>query len=81
MIARAVPFHEPKPKRVTRPIEQDRRTVPIAKCVLADLQGAADHRDISVPELVRRLIGAIAEDGLVDAVLDDQESAPSRPEV
>jgi len=63
----------PKSKRATRKVEKERRTVPIAKCVLADLKPDADHRDISVPELVRRLIGTIAEDGLVDAVLDDQE--------
>lgn len=69
----SITLHSPRQKRPTRPIEVERRTVPIAKCVLGDLQEAADQRDISVPELVRRLIGTIAEDNMVDAVLDDQE--------
>lgn len=61
----------PKRKRPKRPIEAERRTVPIASCVLDDLKDEAEARGVSVPELVRRLVGTIAEDGLVTAVLDD----------
>lgn len=63
-------------KRAVRPIENERRTVPIARCVLDDLQRDAVRRNISVPELVRRLVGTIAEERMVDSILDDTEYQP-----
>lgn len=47
------------------------RNVCIERDILDVLKPQADKRGIHVNELVRRLITAIADDGLVDSVLDD----------
>lgn len=51
----------------------DRRTVVIPTEVLDQLHYAAFVREISVNELVRRIVEAVADDDIVDAVLDDRE--------
>lgn len=57
--------------RAVRPAERMGRTVVLAIDVLDALRPAAERRSISVNELVRRLIETIADDKLVDSVLDD----------
>lgn len=52
-----------------------RSTVHICTDDLDHLKPQADRRGIHVAELVRRLIYTIAEEGLVDSVLDDGTDA------
>jgi len=54
------------------------RQVAIPLNDLAILAPQASKRKIRVNELWRRLIGAIAEDGLVDSVLDDADDGKAR---
>ena len=57
--------------RATRPAEKHGRTILFPRDILDRLQPHADRRSISVNELLRRLADTIAEDGMVDSVLDD----------
>lgn len=52
------------------------RTVLIAADTLERLTPHAARRRISVPELVRRIVDAAADDNLVDGILDDAGSHP-----
>ena len=51
------------------------RTVVVPIVVLDRLASAANIRGISVNELVRRIVETVADEGIVDAVLDDREAA------
>ena len=46
--------------------------------LVAALRPEARRRDVSVARLVYDLLGSIAEDGLVTAVLDDSPPSPAR---
>lgn len=52
---------------------ENNATVVVPKHVLRALCPAAERRAIHVHELVRRLLETIADDSLVDSVLDDVE--------
>lgn len=56
---------------VARAIKEPCRSVHIPKAVLATLSPAAKKRGLNAETLVYLLIDRIAEDGIVDAVLDD----------
>lgn len=58
-------------RRQKRPSEALARTVVITTDVLSALRPHAAKRDITVNALVRRLIETIADEGMVDAILDD----------
>ncbi|WP_421907088.1 hypothetical protein [Mameliella sp.] len=62
-------------KRAIRPAEVNGRTVLFPKDILDRLVPHATGRGISVNELCRRLVETAVEDGMIDAVLDDQETA------
>jgi len=59
------------PLRKRRPSETAARTVAVPRDVLAALGPAAARRGITINELARQLLEAIADDDIVDAVLDD----------
>lgn len=61
--------------RTPRPVEKMRRTVAVDRDVLNQLEPAASARGLTVTALVRRLLTEIADDGMVDAILDDEEPA------
>lgn len=63
-------------KRRKRPSEAGGRTVVIPVDVLDRLTPHATARGISTNELVRRLIDTAVDDGMIDAILDDMETAP-----
>lgn len=58
-------------ERQKRPVEAQSRTIVVSRDVLDLLQPAASARGISVNALCRHLLSAIADDGLVEAVLND----------
>ncbi len=58
-------------KRRPRPAERHGRTVLFPRDILESLRPHAQARGISANELVRRIVEAVADDGLIDAVLDD----------
>lgn len=47
--------------------------VDLPKLQIIALRGLASRRNLSVDQLVRRIVGAVIDDDLVDAVLDDGE--------
>jgi len=53
-------------------------SVEIEHTVVAALRPEARRRDVSVARLVYDLLGMIAADGLVTAVLDDNPPLPAR---
>ncbi len=57
------------------PVNKPRRQIEIDSETLTALSRSAAARGVSVTELVRKLLAAIAEDDLVTAVLDDKEGA------
>lgn len=61
-------------QRPARPSETSGRTVVLPIDVLDSLAGPAAERGVHVNELVRSIVEAVADDGLVDAVLDDREA-------
>ena len=61
------------PTRSTRPVETLSRTIVVSNDVLDALEPHATRRGITVNVLCRALLGAIADDGLVSAVLEDAE--------
>lgn len=63
-----------------RPSAAKGRTVVVDVDILAALQPHAARRSISVNQLVRDLLVAIADDGLVDGVLDDAADLPPQPQ-
>ena len=60
--------------RAPRPAEANARTVVVSKDVLEALRPHAARRGISVNELARRILAVVADDGIVDGVLDDQDA-------
>ena len=58
-------------RRAVRPSEQHGRTVVLSIDVLDALRPAAERRKITVAELVRRIVATVADEGIVDAVMDD----------
>lgn len=58
-------------KRAKRPAERDGRTVVFPVDILDRLRPHADRRGISCNELARRLVDIAAEEGMIDAILDD----------
>lgn len=64
------------PTRSRRPVETLSRAIVVSNDVLTALEPHAAHRGISVNKLCRALLGAIADDTLVDAVLEDAEDRP-----
>lgn len=61
--------------RAKRPAEASARTIVVPIDTLERLRPFADFRQISVNALVRRLLDHIADDKLVDPILDDAEGA------
>ena len=57
--------------RAVRPSERLGRTVVLSIDVLDALRPAAERRKITVAELVRRIVATVADEGMVDAVMDD----------
>ena len=57
--------------RARRPAEANGRTVLFPVEILDRLRPHADRRGISANELARRIVDAVAEDNLIDAVLED----------
>ncbi|WP_147405721.1 hypothetical protein [Cereibacter sphaeroides] len=57
-------------KRAKRPVEAMSRTIVVPRDVLATLQPEADACGITVNALCRQLLGAVADDRLVGALLD-----------
>jgi len=51
------------------------RALVISADIARDLEPFADRRGVTVQEIVRRLVTAVVEDGIVDAILDDGEQA------
>lgn len=66
-----------KPRGV-RPAEQHGRTIVFPIDVLEALRPYALRRQLTVNALARRLIETIADDGMVDAILDDELTEHSR---
>lgn len=52
-----------------------RRTIAVDRDILDQLEPAAKARGLTVNALVRRLLSEIADDALVESVLDDEEPA------
>lgn len=61
--------------RHTRPAEQNGRTIVFPVDLLDRLRPHADRRGITVNALARRIIDTVADDDLIDAILDDREVA------
>lgn len=59
-----------RPRRV-RPTEEMGRTVVVSIDVLDALRPHAERRGLSVNALVRRIVETVADEAMVDAVLDD----------
>lgn len=64
-----------RPTRKPRPAEQMGRTVLFPVDVLACLGPHAAKRGIHVNQLARRIVETVADENIVDAVLDDLEDA------
>jgi hypothetical protein len=54
-------------------------SIEIEHALVAALRPEARRRDVSVARLVYDLLGMIAADGLVTAVLDDDPPSPATP--
>ena len=63
-----------KVARKARPVEDASRTIPIPVELLDKLEPHARRRGISVNLFVRKIIGQIVDDEIVDAVMDDAEA-------
>ena len=61
-------------KRAERPSETHRRTVAVDTDILDALEPHAAARAISTNELARRILAAVADDNLTDAILDDRNT-------
>lgn len=61
-------------KRAERPSETHRRTVAVDTDILDALEPHAAARAISTNELARRILAAVADDNLIDAILDDRDT-------
>lgn len=61
--------------RARRPAETNGRTVVFPTDILDRLRPHAERRGISCNELARRIVDTAIEDGMVDAILDDAETA------
>ena len=59
-------------KRAPRPAEDMGRTVVVPIGVLDALKPHAERRNLSVNALVRRIVETVADEGMIDAVLDDR---------
>lgn len=66
-------YADNKPQRQPRPAEMNGRTVVVPLDVLDSLAGPAKTRGVSVNELARRILCTVADENMVDAVLDDSE--------
>lgn len=64
-----------RPKRMLRETEAMGRTIVIPIDVLDELQPHAARRGIHVNKLVRLIVEQVADENMVDAVLDDAEVA------
>lgn len=64
-------------KRVTLPAEARGHAIVLPIDVLGRLARHAEARGISTTELVRRLVGVVVDDQLVDAILDDATTEAS----
>lgn len=58
-------------KRSTRPAEANGRTIVFPADILDRLAPHAEVRGISCNELARRIVDIAAEEGMIDAILDD----------
>lgn len=56
--------------REVRPCEAMSRTIVVSRDVLDALKPAAEARGVSVNQLCRSLLAAVADDNLVEALLD-----------
>ena len=56
-------------------------SIEIEHALVAALRLEARRRDVSVARLVYDLLGMIAADGLVTAILDDDPPSPANPSV
>lgn len=61
--------------RKSRPAERNGRTIVFPIDLLDRLKPHADRRNITVNVLMRRMADHIADDNLVDSILDDAEGA------
>ena len=61
--------------RPMRPAEAIGRTVLFPIDVLDRLKPYAERRRVTVNELARRIVETVADEGMIDAVLDDEEPA------
>jgi len=66
-----------RPRREPRPTEQLGRTVVIPIDVLDALGPHAAKRGCSVNHLVRQIIATVADENMVDAVMDDADDRES----
>jgi hypothetical protein len=62
----------------TEPQKHPALSIEIEHALVAALRPEARRRDVSVARLVYDLLGMIAADGLVTAVLDDDPPSPAR---
>jgi len=60
-------------RRHKRPSEQQGRTIVFPVDVLGSLRPHAQARGITVNKMVRDIVAAVADDELVDAILDDTD--------
>lgn len=58
--------------RRKRPAEENGRTVLFPNDLLDAIRSDAERRGISANELARRIVQVTADDGLIDALLDDE---------
>lgn len=63
-----------KIKRPARPSETRRKTVTVDRDILATLTPHAEAREITANELARRILANVADDNLIDAILDDRDT-------
>lgn len=57
--------------RPKRPVEVMSKTIVVSRDTISALQPHADARGVSVNALCRTLLGVVADDDLVAALLDD----------
>lgn len=62
------------PKRQKHPVEAKGRTIVVSTDVLDLLEPPTARRGVSVNKLCRALLVSIADDNLVDAVLEEPET-------
>lgn len=63
--------HNSRRIRRVRPCEQNGRTVVVPADVLDRLAPHAERRGVTINALVRQLLETVVDDGIVDAILDD----------